>query len=120
MKIAIISTTIFPVPLQGYGGLEAVAWERAKGLAKKGHEVTLFAPDGSTCPGVNVIPFGPAGQIDERMAFAGYPEHKEGEEIKRRASRGYWPELLKQDVIIDDSWCKFSATRQESSQAFDN
>jgi len=108
MKIGIISTPIFPLPLQGYGGLEAVAWERAKGLVKKGHNVTLFAPDGSTCPGVNVIPFGPAGQVSEEMAYGGYPEHKEGEEIKRRAWKGYWSELLKLDVIIDDSWNKYA------------
>ncbi len=108
MRIGIISTTIFKLPIQGYGGLEAIAWERAKGLAKKGHDVTLFTPDGSECPGVNIVPFGPEQQVDEKMAYAGYPEHKEGDIVKRSAYRGYWPELLKQDVIIDDSWNKWS------------
>ncbi len=113
MKIGVISSTVFAVgrggtSLQGYGGLEAIAWERAKGLAKKGHDVTLFAPDGSECPGVNIVPFGPEQQISESQAYAGYPEIKEGDVLRRRASRGYWPELLQQDVIIDDSWQKYS------------
>lgn len=108
MKIGIISTTVFKIPIQGYGGLEAVAWERAKGLAKKGHEVTLFAPDGSTCPGCNVIEFGPEQRINEQHAYAGFPEIKEGDKVLRQAFRGYWPELLKQDLIIDDSWAKWS------------
>ena len=53
MRVVVISTPIFrlgPMGLQGYGGLEQIAWECAKGLAKLGHQVALIAPDGSECP----------------------------------------------------------------------
>lgn len=89
MKIVVISSTIFQLPITGYGGLEHLAYVRAKGLAERGHQVTLMAPDGSTCPGVTLFHFGPAGRIRERDAYA-----------------KYWKELPKQDVIIDDSWEK--------------
>ena len=78
MKIAVISTPVFAIGqngvngLVGYGGLEQLAWQQAAGLAAKGHEVFLMAPDGSTCPGATVIPIGPAGQTNEHMAFQKY------------------------------------------------
>ncbi len=90
MKIGVVSTPIFRVPVVGYSGLEHLAWQQAKGLAAKGHNVVLFAPDGSECPGVTVFPIGPAGQTDEKSAYA-----------------KYWPELLKLDVICDNSWQKW-------------
>lgn len=108
MKIVVISTPVFKVPLSGYGGLEAIAWYTAKGLAEKGHNVFLVAPDGSECPGATVIPIGPEKQLDEHMAFAGYPEVKEGEIVHRKGSQGYWQHLMDADVVIDHSWLKFS------------
>jgi len=87
MKIAVISSTVFqvgPGGLQGYGGLEQLAWQQARGLAAKGHVVTLMAPDGSTCPGVTVLPPGPAGQHHEQQAYA-----------------KYWSVLPEHDVVID-------------------
>ena len=47
MKILVISTPIFITPVRGYAGLEVIAWEIARGLAAKGHQVSLAAPDGS-------------------------------------------------------------------------
>lgn len=94
MKVCVISTPIFPVGsvgLQGYGGLEMVAWQRARGLAQRGHEVTLIAPDGSELPGGKVIHTGPPGQVSEKQAYS-----------------RYWPALPEFDVIIDDSWSKWS------------
>lgn len=91
MKIAIVSTPIFAVPLAGYGGLEDVAYQSAKGLAAKGHDVTLIAPDGSSCPGVTIIPVGKPGTVHESRAF----------EI-------YGNELPKFQVVIDHSWQKHS------------
>lgn len=108
MRIAVISTPIFKIPLPGYGGLEQIAYEQAAGLAALGHDVLLVAPDGSTCPGVQVVPCGPAGQIDERMAWTGFPEHKDGDKVVRRAHAGYWQALLNVDVVIDHSWMKWS------------
>ena len=69
MKICVISSTVFAVGQQGlagYGGLEQIAWQVAKGLAAKGNEVTLVSPDGSLCPGCSVIPTGIPGQHDEK------------------------------------------------------
>jgi len=93
MKICIISSTVFSCPPSGYAGLEMVSWQQAKGLAAKGHEVALIAPQGSTCPGVRVIPTGPPGGWDEKRAYS-----------------TYWKELLhfNDGVIIDHSWNKFS------------
>lgn len=111
MKIIVISSTIFPVSsrgLVGYGGLEQIALQCAKGLAEKGHQVSLVTPDGSSCDGVEIIPTGPPGQHDEREAYGGYPEHKEGEIVRRRAHAGYWQHLLSMDAIIDHSWQKWA------------
>lgn len=91
MKIAVVSTPVFPVPVPGYAGLEHLAWQQAKGLAAKGHEVYIVAPDGSTCEGATVIPCGPAGRVDEKMAF-----------------QTYWKELLKMDCVVDNSWQKWA------------
>ncbi len=108
MRVVVVSSTVFAVPLVNYGGLEAVAYHCAKGLAAKGHEVFLIAPDGSHCDGVTVVPSGPAGMIDERMAYGGYPEHKEGENVLRRSSPGTWQFLKDADVVVDHSWQKWA------------
>ena len=113
LKICVVSTPIFklgPTGTAGYSGLEQLAWLQARGLAAKGHEVYLVAPDGSECPGATVIPVGVAQHVDEKMAFGGYKEAKEGETVKRRAHAGYWQQLLNMDVVIDNSWNKFSYT----------
>lgn len=91
MKIAVISTPVFPCPPLGYSGLEMLAWQRAEGLAKKGHEVTLFAPEGSRCDFATLFPIGPPGTWDERTCYS-----------------KYWEELLKFDAIIDETWNKWS------------
>ena len=91
MKIIVISTPIFKLPVVGYSGLEHLAFLQAEGLAKLGHEVSLVAPDGSICPGVNIISMGPEKGINEKNSY-----------------KRYWPELLKADVIIDNSWQKWS------------
>lgn len=91
MKLCIISTSVFRCPPQGYAGLEMIAWLQAKGLAEKGHEVALIAPEGSACSGVTVIPTGPEGQWDERQTYS-----------------TYWQHLFNYDVIVDHSWNKWS------------
>ncbi len=91
MRIAIISSTVFTCPPKGYAGLEQVAWQQAEGLASRGHDVTLYAPDGSWCDKAKVRPFGPAGRINEHQAYD-----------------GYWQELTSYDVVIDHSWQKYA------------
>lgn len=94
MKICVISSTVFPIGaggLAGYGGLEQIAWLIAKGLAEKGHEVSLVAPNGSECPGCNVIQTGEPGKHDEKTAY-----------------NGYWQYLHNFDAVIDHSWAKYA------------
>jgi glycosyltransferase involved in cell wall biosynthesis len=50
MKIAEIAPPWIAVPPQGYGGIELVVHELASRLHARGHDVTLFAPEGSTAP----------------------------------------------------------------------
>jgi predicted SAM-dependent methyltransferase/glycosyltransferase involved in cell wall biosynthesis len=50
LKIGLISTQFFGCPPTGYSGLERVVWDLAVGLGRRGHEVTLFAPEGSQAP----------------------------------------------------------------------
>jgi glycosyltransferase involved in cell wall biosynthesis len=45
--IALISTPFFTVPPSGYSGLEQIVWDLAEALDELGHDVTIFAPDGS-------------------------------------------------------------------------
>lgn len=94
MKVAVLSTPIFPLGdtgLAGYGGLEQIAWLCAKGLAARGHRVTLYAPEGSSCPGAEVHSIGPARSADERRAFDGYGDSLAGH-----------------DVVIDHTWQKWA------------
>ncbi|RJQ27031.1 glycosyltransferase [Candidatus Parcubacteria bacterium] len=109
MKVGVISTTIFKLPIAGYGGLEVVAWHCARGLAEMGHDVYLFCPNDSICPNVTIVPFGVAGTINEHEAYGGYRELKNQEgQIVRNAWGGYWPHLLQMDCIIDHSWQKYA------------
>jgi glycosyltransferase involved in cell wall biosynthesis len=81
----------------------------ARGLAAKGHKVSLVCPDGSQCDqGVEIIPCGPAGMIPEDRAYGGFGEIKDGERVVRPAHPGYWQHLLNADCIIDHSWLKSS------------
>lgn len=92
MRIAVINSTVFATPLAGYGGLEHLAWQQAEGLARKGHDVTLFGADGTRCDHARVFTFGPpGGQTSEEQAYS-----------------RYWPELLKQDVVICHDWQKWA------------
>jgi glycosyltransferase involved in cell wall biosynthesis len=100
VKICVISSAVFPIGaggLQGYGGLEQIAWLCAKGLAELGHQVLLVAPDGSACPGVQMHHTGPA-----RAAAA----NKTPEET---AYDRYWQLLLQFNdggAIISHDWEK--------------
>lgn len=91
MRIIVVSTSVFKIPVSGYSGLEHLAYLQAKGLAERGHEVAIVAPEGSTCEGCHIIPTGPAGQWDERTTYG-----------------KYWQILPDADVIIDNSWNKWS------------
>jgi glycosyltransferase involved in cell wall biosynthesis len=90
MKVCVISTTIMTCPPIGYSGLEQLAWQQAVGLFNKNHSVTLIAPKGSEVPiGLNLI------------------ETKLGES-ERNAYKKYNESLKEYDIIIDNSWEKWS------------
>ena len=50
MRIALIAPPWVPVPPPAYGGTETVIDRLARGFARAGHEVVLFATGDSTCP----------------------------------------------------------------------
>lgn len=85
MKIAVISSDALPsTSPRKYAGLEVVSYTLAEGLATMGHDVTLFAKNGSERPpGCDLIEFGSIGEMKN---------HKEL--------------LLQHDIITDHSWQK--------------
>lgn len=54
MKIAQVVPLMHTVPPRAYGGIEAVVAELTSRLARRGHELTLFASKGSTLRGENI------------------------------------------------------------------
>ncbi|PIP27562.1 MAG: glycosyl transferase, partial [Candidatus Moranbacteria bacterium CG23_combo_of_CG06-09_8_20_14_all_39_10] len=46
MKIAIVAPVMVPVPPKKYGGIELIVDELARGLADKGHKITVFCSGG--------------------------------------------------------------------------
>ena len=57
MRIAEVATLATPVSSLGSGSIEAIVWHLAKGMAERGHEVTVFGAAGSTPPaGVELVP----------------------------------------------------------------
>ena len=107
MKICVISSTVFPCPPLGYAGLEMIAWECARGLAKKGHDVTLIAPAGSSCPGVDVFQCLPPGHGEEQAYGGCVLKDANNNDVRWP---GYWSKLLEFNdggVLIDHSWQKW-------------
>jgi glycosyltransferase involved in cell wall biosynthesis len=90
MRICVISSTVIPCPPKGYSGLEMLAHQQAVGLANKGHQVLLIAPSESVVPS-NV-------QLHGTTLF----------EPEKQAYSGYWQKLLDYDVLLDNSWEKWS------------
>lgn len=90
MKICVISTTVIACPPAGYAGLEMLAWQQAVGLSQAGHKVMLVAPKESRVP----------EQVELHGTTLG--------ESEMQAYSGYWQRLSEFDVIIDNSWQKWS------------
>jgi len=95
MKICVISSTVLPCralddPQNGYNGLEQIVWSMASGLARRGHEVLLVAPKGSTAPSGVALHETTLGE-SEQAAYS-----------------GYWQRLPDYQVVIDHSWQKWS------------
>ena len=54
MKIVLFAGSLRTLPTTGYGA-EQATWDLARALRAAQHDVTLVAPGGSTCGGVNVV-----------------------------------------------------------------
>lgn len=70
MKIAIVSPIMNTVPPVKYGGIEIIVNELARGLAARGHMVSVFCSGGSTITAKNIIrietsPYPTAGRLEE-------------------------------------------------------
>lgn len=95
MKIAVISTPFIESPPQKYGGLENITHSISVGLHRRGHSVTLIAPEGSTADGFRLFTTGkPTGM---RVNWL---------EAEREQSLKY-KELIETenfDVILDSTW----------------
>lgn len=87
MKILVISSNVFPVPLTGYGGLEQIAFWQATGLAAKGHQVSIVAPEGSQLPEA----------IEHIKTVCKEPENVSWQKYKDRLEKGEF------DTILDHS-----------------
>ena len=54
LRIGLIAHHVAPISPPFAGGVESLTWYLARWLARRGHEVTLYAPPGSAVPGVTV------------------------------------------------------------------
>ena len=89
-KILLVSTTIYPLPPQGYSGLEQVVYLHCCELFKRNYEVGVIAPKTSKLPdGIKLYP----------------TEEKENEQSVHEKYKNIYPNY---DVILDHSWNKFS------------
>lgn len=56
MRIALLAPLVSPIAPPFLGGAQALLYDLAVGLVARGHDVSLYAADGSHIPGVRVIP----------------------------------------------------------------
>lgn len=100
LRIALISTPFFTLPTKGYSGLEQVVWDLAEALDDLGHEITLFAPEGSqpTKHG-HLITTGPSVST---VNIDWFEEERKRYEIYRQYinSKNF-------DIIHDNTWFAF-------------
>lgn len=81
MRIALIAPIVTPIAQPFLGGSQAMVAQLAQGLQQRGHEVTLFARQGSAVPGIkieelvvpdSVVPARFSGPSQERLADPGF------------------------------------------------
>jgi glycosyltransferase involved in cell wall biosynthesis len=67
LRVALVATSRYPIRQPFAGGLEALVWDLAAALRRRGHDVTLFAAEGSD--GVHEeLAFPPGGWDPSRLA----------------------------------------------------
>src|SRR3990170_3643724 len=87
MKIFVQSSVFLPTPAPGAGAVEYLVGKLAQGLAGRGHDVTLFALEGSDVPGVELVMVEPEGS----------PAAREAGLVQAMAERSVthgWPDVL--------------------------
>ena len=81
VRICLIASSRFPIREPFAGGLESMTWTTARGLAERGHDVTLFAGPGSdTSLPVRLLPLS-TGRGQRR---------RDGRQVRARTAAG-WP-----------------------------
>ncbi|GAG97838.1 unnamed protein product, partial [marine sediment metagenome] len=94
LKIAITAAPFITVPPSHYGGAEIIIYDLAESLAKMGHDVTVFAADGSNVPGCKVVEYGPPVE-KVKVNWA---------EAEKKAYDVYKDQLDEFDIINDHTW----------------
>ncbi|GCE04404.1 hypothetical protein KDAU_17330 [Dictyobacter aurantiacus] len=56
MRIALVAPLVTPISQPFLGGSQAMVADLAIGMAQRGHQVTLFAREGSSVPGIHIEP----------------------------------------------------------------
>jgi len=108
LKVGLISTQFFNVPPKGYSGLERIVWDLACGLSGRGHEVTVFAPEGSQAPpGGHLVVTGPS-QNTVNVDWLG---------LEEQAYRIYEPYLKDLDIINGMNWFGFEYAAKAKNPA---
>lgn len=98
LKIALISTPFLNTKPERYGGLEMVVGDLAEALAIMGHDVTVFATQGSKLKGCKVVETIPAANtvdVDWRVT-------------EEKHYQFYKDKLQDFDIIEDNTWFGFA------------
>ncbi len=67
LRIALIAPCDHPIAQPFAGGLESLVWQLRRALVARGHDVTLFAADGSDdADDEHVLPVGRLGPVAHR------------------------------------------------------
>jgi glycosyltransferase involved in cell wall biosynthesis len=103
IKIALLSSVIYPSPPKNYGGLERIVYDLADQLYKKGHDVTLYAPKGTTSTGFKVVKtVNPSSTIgNEEIAYQILKPKIETYDIIHDHSHLHWSYMYKANVNPD-------------------
>jgi glycosyltransferase involved in cell wall biosynthesis len=82
MRIALLAPLISPIAPPFQGGAQALLSDLATGLAARGHDVTLYAADGSSVPAVRTVTLGidPATLTPARFANDGRTQASEDDD----------------------------------------
>jgi glycosyltransferase involved in cell wall biosynthesis len=98
-RIALISTPYLKTPPETYGGLEQIVADLASVLTKLGHDVTVFAANGSRVPGCHLVELGPPA-LETGI-------HGNLFEEERRAYHVYKDMLHDFDLVHGHNWFGF-------------